>query len=196
MTVHKSTGFRALRDVAPSSRARAPSRLTPLLPSRATVPNGGRGCWVNLAANDGLTAAACLSAVDASYRRGGLYKTVHVGYPHLMAKLRGAELRALLEGARELLGPGTTTSVDLNGVSADTHSPEVLGPALSCIDVLHCNEDEAPLVSGVKGTWQRERERRKNRDGPRAAPRPRTFNSFRRAPRSLRRDDGRSPDGS
>jgi len=160
--------------------------------------DGGRGCWVDLSANDRLDADAVLGllssstlgrgggedaptstlapgllspstsgpstlgggAASSSYtlgsgalasplrRGGGPVAAVHVGYPHLLRGLQGEGLARLLRGVGELPGE-PIVSVDLNGVSAATHSAAVLGPSLPNIDLLHANLDEARILTGT-----------------------------------------------
>ena len=74
----------------------AGSKLTISLPSTIA----GRGCWVDLSANDQLTPEAVLDTL-----RGGAAlpsvrgaAALHVGYPHLLRHLRGEGLARLLAG--------------------------------------------------------------------------------------------------
>ena len=123
--------------------------------SMAVLPvfqNGKRGCFVNLACNDGFKVDELLGQVDdgvqstiANPTRAFLF-----GYPHLMPKMQGDSLRSMLQKARQKLGGNCVlVGVDLNGVDGSDPSAarEVLLPALSEIDVLHLNEDEAMVLS-------------------------------------------------
>eukprot|EP00581_Thalassiosira_minuscula_P012456 CAMPEP_0183725110 /NCGR_PEP_ID=MMETSP0737-20130205/19624_1 /TAXON_ID=385413 /ORGANISM="Thalassiosira miniscula, Strain CCMP1093" /LENGTH=389 /DNA_ID=CAMNT_0025955941 /DNA_START=90 /DNA_END=1255 /DNA_ORIENTATION=- len=124
--------------------------------SMAVLPifkNGKRGCFVNLACNDGFTVDEILGQVDqgvksiASPTRAFLF-----GYPHLMPQMQGKSLSSMLHKARQKLssrGSSVLIGVDLNGVdgSDPTAAREALIPALSEIDVLHLNEDEALVLS-------------------------------------------------
>jgi len=129
--------------------------------SMAVLPvfkNGKRGCFVNLACNDGFTADELLGQLDhgvestASPTRAFLF-----GYPHLMPKMQGDSLRSMLQSARQKMSSGDSRiliGVDLNGVDGSDCSAarEVLIPALSEIDVLHLNEDEALVLSSPSGS--------------------------------------------
>mmetsp|Transcript_41802 Transcript_41802/g.75263 ORF Transcript_41802/g.75263 Transcript_41802/m.75263 type:complete len:445 (-) Transcript_41802:122-1456(-) len=124
--------------------------------SMAVLPvfkNGKRGCFVNLACNDGFTVDEVLGQVAqgvksiASPTRAFLF-----GYPHLMPKMQGDSLRSMLQNARQKLSSGGSCvllGVDLNGVDGSDPGAarEALIPALSEIDVLHLNEDEAMVLS-------------------------------------------------
>ena len=92
-----------------------------------------------------------MRAPAAAAALGGC-RAIHVGYPHLLARLQGDALRNLLETAPALLGGGgVVRSVDLNGVadSADRSALDVLAPALPLIDLLHANLEEACVLAGV-----------------------------------------------
>ena len=126
--------------------------------SMAVLPvfkNGKRGCFVNLACNDGFTVDEILGRVDvgvASMAGAGPTRAFLFGYPHLMPKMQGDSLREMLRSAREKLssrGNSVLVGVDLNGVdgSDPDAAREALIPALGEIDVLHLNEDEAAVLS-------------------------------------------------
>ncbi|KAL7544583.1 hypothetical protein ACHAWF_007963 [Thalassiosira exigua] len=125
--------------------------------SMAVLPvyrDGRRGCFVNLACNDGFAPEELLGRLDgidgASDRpvRAFLF-----GYPHLMPRMRGEALQLMLREARRKLSPveggGVLVGVDLNGVdgSDPAGAREALIPALGEVDVLHLNEDEASILS-------------------------------------------------
>jgi sugar/nucleoside kinase (ribokinase family) len=123
--------------------------------SMAILPvykSGKRGCFVNLACNDGFTADELLMQVDhASETIGRNTRAFLFGYPHLMPKIQGGELMSMLRNVRRRLCPESgcvLVGVDLNGVdgSDPLAAREVLIPALSEIDVLHLNEDEAMVL--------------------------------------------------
>jgi sugar/nucleoside kinase (ribokinase family) len=128
--------------------------------SMAVLPvwkNGKRGCFVNLACNDGFTVDEILEQVDhgvASIVRPP--RAFLFGYPHLMPRMQGRELRSMLRKARHALSSGgrVLIGVDLNGVDGSDPGAarEVLIPALSEIDVLHLNEDEAMVLSSSSPT--------------------------------------------
>jgi sugar/nucleoside kinase (ribokinase family) len=118
---------------------------------------GGRGCFFNLASNNSFTkeeVLARLHTLDEGRRR--CVDAFLFGYPHLMPKLQGDNLRIMLESVKETLGNNNNSDnkddvligVDLNGVSADNHTESLLGPALPHVDVLHLNEEEAEILSG------------------------------------------------
>ncbi|KAL3763988.1 hypothetical protein ACHAW5_007607 [Stephanodiscus triporus] len=124
--------------------------------SMAILPvykNGKRGCFVNLACNDGFTSDELLKQVDhAAESIGSTTRAFLFGYPHLMPKMQGETLKSMLRDARQRLSSGGSCvlmGVDLNGVDGSDASAarEVLIPALSEIDVLHLNEDEAMVLS-------------------------------------------------
>lgn len=124
--------------------------------SMAVLPvfkDGKRGCFVNLACNDGFTANELLKQVDhgiesiSSPTRSFLF-----GYPHLMPGMQGGSLCSMLQNARQKLSTGGNSvliGVDLNGVdgSDPQAAREALIPALKEIDVLHLNEDEVRVLS-------------------------------------------------
>lgn len=119
-----------------------------VMTSMAVLPvfaAGGRGCFVNLACNEGFTTDELLGRLDAA---PGNVRAFLFGYPHLLPSMQGDDLRAMLCSARAKLGSGCVVGVDLNGVSLDNHREDLLGPALSEIDVLHLNEEEAGIVCG------------------------------------------------
>ena len=135
--------------------------------SMAVLPifqTGKRACFVNLACNDGFTSDEMLRQVDQYFvidsssgpppPRAFLF-----GYPHLMPNMQGAALKSMLKNVRDKLSSGgnkqvsdgnkVLIAVDLNGVdgSDSTVAKAALIPALSEIDVLHLNEDEAMVLS-------------------------------------------------
>ncbi|KAL3827139.1 hypothetical protein ACHAXA_002374 [Cyclostephanos tholiformis] len=120
--------------------------------SMAILPvykNGKRGCFVNLACNDGFTADELLRQIDhASESIRRTTRAFLFGYPHLMPQMQGVELKSMLRTVRQRLsseGGCVLVGVDINGVdgSNPSRAREVLIPALGEIDVLHLNEDEA-----------------------------------------------------
>ena len=121
---------------------------------------GGRGCWVDLSANDQLTADAVLGALRGAAAtpavRGAA--ALHVGYPHLLRHLRGDGLARLLAEAATLMaaadgdgGDAPLLSLDINGATlgAAADADGVLGASLARVDVLHANLEEACHVAGV-----------------------------------------------
>ena len=136
--------------------------------SLAVLPvfeSGGRGCWVDLSANERLTPQRMLSALrtpEASHVRDDT-RALLVGYPHLLKGLQGDALRDFLAGASELLGTRDgdddaeaeasppIVALDVNGATlgAFADADGVLGPALPLADLLHANLDEAMHIAGV-----------------------------------------------
>ena len=128
--------------------------------SMAVLPifqTGKRACFVNLACNDGFTSDEMLQQVDKYFVNDSSSGTPPpraflFGYPHLMPKMQGDALKTMLQNVRDKLSSDDNKvliAVDLNGV--DGSDPAVaksaLIPALSEIDVLHLNEDEAMVLS-------------------------------------------------
>ena len=133
--------------------------------SMAILPvfqNGKRGCFVNLACNDGFTTDELLMQLDhAAESPMSPTRAFLFGYPHLMPKMQGDSLKTMLNEARKKLSANGASSVligvDINGVdgSDPVAAREVLFPALSEIDVLHLNEDEAMLLSSTESICNR-----------------------------------------
>jgi len=129
--------------------------------SMAVLPiynNGKRGCFVNLACNDGFTSDELLNQLDIivednTTTSNHLTRAFLFGYPHLMPQMQGDSLRDMLKSARQKLSLEGSNSVlvgvDLNGVdgSDSTAAREALMPSLCEIDVLHLNEDEVMVLS-------------------------------------------------
>ena len=105
---------------------------------------GGRACWVDLQANAELSLPLVLDAIrsTAGARIRQSARALHIGYPHLLPQLQGASLATLLWEASDAIDAQIITSIDLNGVSADSHYPTVLEAALPGTDLLHANLDE------------------------------------------------------
>jgi len=129
--------------------------------SMAVLPiynNGKRGCFVNLACNDGFTSDELLNQLyiageDNTTAPTHPTRAFLFGYPHLMPEMQGDSLRDMLQKARQKLSLEGSNSVlvgvDLNGVdgSDSTAAREALMPSLCEIDVLHLNEDEVMVLS-------------------------------------------------
>jgi len=129
--------------------------------SMAVLPiynNGKRGCFVNLACNDGFTPDELLNQLDIivednTTTLNHLTRAFLFGYPHLMPKMQGDSLKDMLKSARQKLSLERSNSVlvgvDLNGVdgSDSAAAREALMPSLCEIDVLHLNEDEVMVLS-------------------------------------------------
>lgn len=132
--------------------------------SMAVLPvfkNGKRGCFVNLACNDGFSTDELLMQLDhAAESLMSPTRAFLFGYPHLMPNMQGYSLQSMLSEARRKLsvkGASVLIGVDLNGVdgSDPVAAREALFPALAEIDVLHLNEDEAMLLSSSESTNER-----------------------------------------
>ena len=125
--------------------------------SMAVLPifnNGKRGCFVNLACNDGFTTDELLGQVDYAVETiPNPTQAFLFGYPHLMPKMQGNSLRDMLQSARQKLSSeenhNVLVGVDLNGVDGSNAiaAQDVLISSLGEIDVLHLNEDEAMVLS-------------------------------------------------
>ena len=82
---------------------------------------GGRGCWVDLSANELLDDASALAAMRAPAAAAALggCRAIHVGYPHLLANLQGDALRRLLDGAPALAVEPRLLQPDQRHVAAE-----------------------------------------------------------------------------
>ena len=124
--------------------------------SLAVLPvfrSGGRGCWVDLSANDHLTCDAMADAVmrpEAEHIRQNA-RGIIVGYPHLLSNLQGTALCNTLTTLSATLISRPIVGVDINGATLGAFGDEdgVLGPALDQMDVLHANLEELCHVAGV-----------------------------------------------
>lgn len=147
--------------------------------SMAVLPiykNGQRGCFVNLACNDGFTPEELVPQLDLLSSTMVEEKSSSVvvddtntsenndktfaflfGYPHLLPKMQGKALQTMLAKVRQRLSYSTNNNdglpilvgVDINGIDGTNNPSEardVLTPALCEIDVLHLNEDEAIVL--------------------------------------------------
>mmetsp|Transcript_37742 Transcript_37742/g.43106 ORF Transcript_37742/g.43106 Transcript_37742/m.43106 type:complete len:388 (-) Transcript_37742:30-1193(-) len=141
------------------TKAGVDTQLTLVDPTVATAmailpifQNGKRGCFFNLASNNSFTKEEILNQLELVKRQqDGVEEETLVdaflfGYPHLMPKLQGDNLKRLLESTQKLFGKNTLIGVDLNGVSSENHNENILGPALKHIDILHLNEEEAEIL--------------------------------------------------
>uniref|UniRef100_A0A7S2EFW1 Carbohydrate kinase PfkB domain-containing protein n=1 Tax=Trieres chinensis TaxID=1514140 RepID=A0A7S2EFW1_TRICV len=118
--------------------------------SMAVLPvfaDGGRGCFVNLACNDSFSPQELLGRLDVLPPGGA--RAFLFGYPHLLPLMRGEELKSMLQEVKQRLGKECLIGVDLNGVSRDGHTDDLLLPALGEVDVLHLNEEEAEIICGT-----------------------------------------------
>eukprot|EP00804_Cyclotella_cryptica_P020935 CCRYP_009277-RA/>CCRYP_009277-RA protein AED:0.01 eAED:-0.00 QI:0/-1/0/1/-1/0/1/0/400 len=122
--------------------------------SMAVLPvyqNGKRGCFVNLACNDEFEVNELMGQLENSNLRHP--RAFLFGYPHLLPKMQGKSLNGMLAKVREKLSRNGQASVligvDLNGVDGSDRvaAQSALVPALSQIDVLHLNEDEAAVLT-------------------------------------------------
>ena len=75
--------------------------------SMAVLPvfkSGKRGCFVNLACNDGFTPEEMLGQVDRAVQSSTTPTRAFLfGYPHLMPKMQGELLKSMLSSARQKL---------------------------------------------------------------------------------------------
>ena len=128
--------------------------------SLAVLPvfeQGGRGCWVDLSANNRLTAPSMLEALRREPRLCRDTRALHVGYPHLLPNLQGDALRSLLiEGSAAIAkasgGRGAPLlSLDVNGATLGPSSDAdgVVAAALPHVDLLHANLEEASHLVGA-----------------------------------------------
>ncbi|KAL7508558.1 hypothetical protein ACHAXN_011683 [Cyclotella atomus] len=122
--------------------------------SMAVLPvfkNGKRGCFVNLACNDGFRVEELLGQLGDSTIKPP--RAFLFGYPHLLPNMQGDALRSMLKRVRETLSVNNDQSVvigvDLNGVDGSdaAAAQAALVPALGEIDILHLNEDEAAVLT-------------------------------------------------
>lgn len=70
--------------------------------SLAVLPvftSGGRGCWVDLSANDKLTPTIALDALRSEQALAWreMARALHVGYPHLLRGLQGEALAYFIQ---------------------------------------------------------------------------------------------------
>lgn len=145
-------GFYASAGARPGLTLSDPAART----SMAVLPvftDGRRGCFVNLACNDSFHPDELLDRLATLPVDGTRTRAFLFGYPHLMPKMQGEELKRMLASTRaKLAGAGgekqPLIGVDLNGVTPSNHNPSLLTPALSEIDVLHLNEEEAAIICG------------------------------------------------
>jgi myo-inositol-1-phosphate synthase len=126
--------------------------------SLAVLPvfeSGGRGCWVDLSANDALTASSMLQALRSPSAAAAVRRTraLHVGYPHLLKGLQGESLRDFISGSSTLFPSPPLVSLDVNGATlgAFADADGVVGPALDLVDVFHANLEEVVHVVGWDG---------------------------------------------
>jgi len=116
---------------------------------------GGRGCFVNLACNEGFRTEELLNRLDSAPKNT---KAFLFGYPHLLPSMQGEGLKEMLLSAKTKLGPDCLIGIDLNGVSVDNHRESLLQPALENVDVLHLNEEEALILCGGEDVSKLHRE--------------------------------------
>ena len=132
-------------------RVDAPPRFDAARTGLAVVPvfaDGGRGCYFGAGANADFGGEDVVEGVARQVARGGVL-AVHVGYPHLLPRLRGVGLRAALARVREL-APNALISLDVNGVGPrDRLGDGIIDDCLGLVDVLHANADEAATLAGA-----------------------------------------------
>lgn len=123
--------------------------------SLAVVPvydKGGRGCFVNLGANSRVTANDLFtSSVTGKIKDVPTnLRVFHFGYPHLLPRIQGNNLKQLLAMIRKAL-PTTIISVDVNGADVSEEKRNVLSSALPLIGMLHANLSEASRITNREG---------------------------------------------
>lgn len=120
--------------------------------SLAVLPlfaDGTRGCFVTLGANisatvDGLLSRSVLESCFTTELR-----VFHFGYPHLMPKLQGHNLRQLFDRVRQA-APHVLLTMDVNGADEkETPDRPVLLPALELTAAIHANLEEACTITGL-----------------------------------------------
>jgi sugar/nucleoside kinase (ribokinase family) len=135
--------------------------------------DGRRGCFFDAASNVDFTASDLVEMMEdfkedesSIDKRGVSFGAFLFGYPHLLPKMQGEALAHILSKARLAMEDGGIIAVDLNGVPGDSddassspwgslcsvaylQADPVLGPALSHIDILHMNEGEIGLLTGI-----------------------------------------------
>ena len=110
---------------------------------------GGRGCYFNLASNNNYTKEDMIFQLNnliVNNANQNLVNAFLFGYPHLLPKLQGTNLKEVLEYVKMTFGNETLVGIDLNGVNSENHTDDVLKPALPFVDVLHLNEEEAEIL--------------------------------------------------
>lgn len=120
--------------------------------SLAVLPlfaDGTRGCFVTLGANLSATVDGLLprSVLESCFTTE--LQVFHFGYPHLMPKLQGHNLRQLFDRVRQA-APNVLLTMDLNGAD-EKEAPErpVLLPALELVAAIHANLEEACTITGL-----------------------------------------------
>lgn len=91
-----------------------------------------------------------------------VYGAFLFGYPHLLPCMQGDALAQIFLEAKTRMIEGGIIALDLNGVPEssvivegqlatpdDLLADPVVGPALGLVDIIHMNEDEASLLTGV-----------------------------------------------
>ena len=99
---------------------------------------GGRGCWVDLSANDRLTPEVVLAKMGSAAAQPSLstVRVLHLGYPHLLRHLRGAGLAAVLQGGAALIADTSSAGLPLTCVAPLRAALLCLGraqPRVSCV---------------------------------------------------------------
>lgn len=106
--------------------------------------DGTRACFVDLGANLVITAQTLLPETLSLHA----LRVFHFGYPHLMPRLQGAQLRSLFDQVRQA-APYALITLDINGADAPEHKRPVLAHALPVVAAIHANVDEACVVSSL-----------------------------------------------
>lgn len=94
-----------------------------------------------------------------------VYGAFLFGYPHLIPNIQGDALARVVVEAKRNMIEGGIVALDLNGVPGDTFQQSrdgslrtvhdlkhdaVIGPALAHVDLLHMNQDELALLTGLQ----------------------------------------------
>lgn len=119
--------------------------------SLAVLPilkDGKRGCFVNLNANNSFKPQEIHAALQARAGEKKTFRSFLFGYPHLMKHFQGKDLRRLFQEMDQVLD-GPILGVDVNGVASDGNAASILLPALPLVDVLHLNQEEAQIITGL-----------------------------------------------
>mmetsp|Transcript_10410 Transcript_10410/g.13196 ORF Transcript_10410/g.13196 Transcript_10410/m.13196 type:complete len:1066 (+) Transcript_10410:82-3279(+) len=150
-----------------NARKRDPKARTGL----AVLPiyqDGRRGCFFDAASNDTFAASDMVEMFDdvkeSLSTSTSTYGALVFGYPHLLPMMQGEALAHIFSKSRSLMEDGGIIVLDLNGVpNGDNATPwgsmcstsvlqsdNVIGPALSHVDILHLNEEELVNITGIQ----------------------------------------------
>ena len=123
--------------------------------SLAVVPvfqSGGRGCFVNLGANEVLSVDRILARLPRVAKMQTLpipsLRVFHFGYPHLLPKVQGDAFKEMLIELRRFHS-NVIISVDVNGANVSEREGDILTSALPLIGIMHGNFDEACKITAT-----------------------------------------------